>query len=117
MKAKQGMTKTRKDHPFFCFEKNTRKTAWDTPKYLIEQDWAFIAKLIPVLEGGSEVEAWALIWDSFPRAEDFFNRVIGWPEGCTYCRDKSYFCKCGLPMIIKNKLPKLKKALAQHTGA
>lgn len=27
------------DHPFFCKSKGVRKSAWETPEYLSEQDW------------------------------------------------------------------------------
>jgi hypothetical protein len=29
----------KKTSPFYCYKKMCRKTAWDTPEYMTEQDW------------------------------------------------------------------------------
>lgn len=105
-----------KDHPFFCFKKQCRKTAWDTPEYLTVEDWAFLREILPYIEKGDPDDVYRTLFRTarYSQTEGFFYRVLGWPEGLNYCHNIGYLTKCGLPMIRKNNLPKLLQALAEH---
>jgi hypothetical protein len=76
-------------HPFFCWKKRCRKTAWDTPEYLTETDWE-LARNMSSAKTGQEYAA--LVKEAFTtgRAEGLFNRILGWPEGFHYCRSDSF---------------------------
>lgn len=90
------MTKE-KFHPFFSYNRNCRKTAWETPEYLTLLDYDYIQDVIPLLEANKIEELrdymFPTIFDGDidsrrtrqEQTEDFFNRVIGWPEGHSYC--------------------------------
>src|ERR1039457_4466801 len=64
------------DHPFFCHKHHTRKTAWDTPEYLTDADWALAHKMVSVTNG---LDYAVSIFEAFENgtARDYFNRVLG----------------------------------------
>lgn len=70
-------------HPFFCHQKNCRKTAARTPEYLSGTDWRLLRALIAVLEAGDMCGFDALLRRA-GAARAFFHRICGWPEGLTY---------------------------------
>ena len=105
---------TKKDHPFFDFKKNCRKTAWDTPEHLNDNDWQFIRKLLFYIENNSPDDFFRELWSNYPLANDFFNRALGWPEGFHYCKDSGYVEKTALPSLKTHDLHKLRNALAKH---
>lgn len=104
---------SKKDHPFFCYKKNCRKTAWDTPNYLNKEDWENLNKIIQVIEDKDYYFLWYFTTTN-KGAEDFFNRVIGWPEGYNYCFNLSFCEKTAIHGLYKHELPKMKKALKEY---
>lgn len=87
------LTKEQKEHPFFCYKIKGRKTAWDTPEYLNEQDWESCRKFIN-FQAGQELLIWIL--SGAAEIEDFFNRCLGWPEGYVYCMNSETMCTTAL---------------------
>ncbi|MCK9154510.1 MAG: hypothetical protein M0P12_00200 [Paludibacteraceae bacterium] len=117
--------KKEKFHPFFSYSKGCRKTAWETPEYLTEEDWVFLAGLIPFLEsddiGGARNYLFPL-GENWNLTEDFFNHTIGWPEGYSYCPkierwckdiEKTYFYQLGF-LVINKYYCKMKESLEKH---
>ena len=98
------------ENPFFCAKKKCRKTAWDTPEYMTEEDWDFLEKVITVLETGTPKKFSNLVWKDHGRGKDFFNRVIGWPEGYVYCQNLDYCESTAFRGLKKHDLPKMKKS-------
>lgn len=98
------------DHPFFCRKKQCRKTAWETPEYLTAAD----LKLLEELDGvGSEGRFHDVVFSSAARAEGFFYRVIGWPEGLSYMRGSlQYREQTGWPAVK----PLIERALLSLEG-
>jgi hypothetical protein len=104
-------------HPFFCFKKNCRTTAWDTPEYLDAEAWELVRVAIEALETNDKKKfddnLYKLNWTKAEsKSEVFFNRALGWPEGKTYyaqAQTEFYFA-----MIQKKDLPKLKEAYANR---
>lgn len=107
------MSKRKEEHPFFCHKKQCRKTAWDTPEYLTEEDWGFAEEFVRLVKTGDGQKAFDWIWDRdhVKHAEAFFNRVLGWPEGHVYCRENSYWLRTAVPGLLAHSLPKLEQAL------
>lgn len=103
------------DHPFFCYKKRCRKTAWDTPEYLTAEDWALCTKVLTAKTG---LDYAMFILEAFTcgTAEGFFNRVLGWPEGYHYCRTASYIEFSAWPGFFKHEREKLKQAVEQYNG-
>lgn len=118
------MSKT-KFHPFFCYKKQCRKTAWETPEYLTESDWQFVEELIKALEAKDKAAFDKILYfrpKGYPHVKEgyedrdyiFFNRVMGWPEG------KGYYCRMSSDNhtyfngFFTHELPNLKKALDNH---
>lgn len=80
--AKQLVSK-KGGHPFYCEKKRCRKSAWQTPEHLTQMD----LETLRLLKGVDSEEAFhAVVYGSQARAEGFFYRVIGWPEGLRYMR-------------------------------
>ncbi len=105
-----------KGNRFYCAKKMCRKTAWDTPEYMEKADWDFLTKLIPRLEVGNAEKVHNLFLKHIivgTTTADFFDRVIGWPEGFVYCADIQYFKTTGIGCLQK-QLPLLKGALGLH---
>lgn len=114
-----------KEHPFFCYKKNCRKTAWDTPEYLTQADYNFIQGLIPFLKTEDKQGCMNYLYpmgEKWTNTVAFFDRVMGWPEGygyCShvdiYCKDMAdtYFYKMGFYAIAKY-LDKLQEALDKN---
>ncbi len=78
------------EHPFYCEKKKCRKTVWDTPEYLNQEDKSFLNELCCALRS-KDREAFDKIltrkgWFS-EEYKSFFNKMIGWPEGISYYRD------------------------------
>lgn len=116
------MTKAKK-HPFYCYKKKCRKTAWDTPEYLTPKDWEFLEQVVAAVSAGTEGSEGKVLRVLFGNKtdfhaessidRDFFNRVIGWPEGWNYCQDTPYFEATGF-WVFKGILAKMKLALKSH---
>lgn len=119
----------KKFNPFYCYKKQCRKTAWDTPEYLVPTDFEFVAGLLPFLESGDKAGArnylFPLIANSEERmahekiVQDFFYHVIGCPELRGYCQhidmfcndmEKTYFYLTGFRALEKF-IPEFKKML------
>jgi hypothetical protein len=98
--------KKKQEHPFYCEKKKCRKTAWDTPEYLTDLDLETIKQLIFILQNNDADAFYDLISDK-DISEGLFNRILGWPEGMTYCRNKEYLRQTAIPGLIKHTLPKL----------
>ena len=103
------------DHPFFCHKHHTRKTAWDTPEYLTDADWALAHKMVSVTNG---LDYAVSIFEAFENgtAEGYFNRVLGWPEGFHYCRSVSFIEHGAWPGFLQHERDKLKEAVEKHFG-
>lgn len=97
---KKQTTTKRDEHPFFCHEKRCRKTAWDTPEYLTEQDWFNLKKVIDIITSG-DVGAFCRFVSNRIGSSDFFYRAIGWPEGYRYCLSYSYCEKTGFQSVSR----------------
>lgn len=102
------------DSAFYCAKKLCRKSAWETPEYLSEEDWEFLRKIVKVLESGTADEFYELLWSSSPLGHRFLNHTMGWPEGVVYCGDRKYTVVTAFPSIIRHDLVKFKGALAKH---
>lgn len=100
-----------KDHPFYCYKKKCRKTAWDTPEYLNQSNWDDLKNVIEWIEKGDSYKFWLFVSTRGDRAQNFFNKVVGWPEGYNYCQEVSYCEKTALPMFAKHDLAWMKNAL------
>ncbi len=88
------------DHPFYCYKKQCRKTAWETPEYLTVGDLALLERLEGVQ---TEAEFHELAYASRETAEGFFYRVIGWPEGVRYMQgDLAYREHVGWVMVKRS---------------
>ncbi len=105
------------DHPdssFYCGAKRCRKTAWDTPEYLDDDDWRLAAAVVAELESGTAQGFFDAVWGHPDRGVRFFHQTLGWPEGGTYCRYKDYVMKTAFPGLRRHDLPKLRKALSER---
>ena len=98
---KKQTTTKRDEHPFFCRKKQCRKTAWQTPEYLTEQDWLTLKKVIDIITSG-DLGAFCCFVSNTKGSSDFFYRVIGWPEGYRYCQSYSYCEKTGFRCISRD---------------
>ena len=106
------MTKTK--HPFFCNKKNCRKTAWDTPEYMSEEDWAFLERAYDIM---LKKDYTAFLWLGFENPDmwrNLFNHMLGWPEGMVYCREIEYLKKTFLVGNFRHL--GIEKALFAHKG-
>ena len=92
---------------FYCKKKHCRKTAWGTPEYLSEEDWRSLALIVAIIESGDVAMLSQFLTD------DFFNKMIGWPEGIVYCADYKYLRMTGMMCLTRN-LSQLKEALSKH---
>lgn len=103
-------------HPFFCKKKQCRKTAWVTPEYMSQNDWLFLKQIIDILENGTAIQLYDLLWDKQNQTltKNFFNHTIGWPEGHTYCLEESYVVKTAFAGLKTHDLPLLKNAYADY---
>jgi hypothetical protein len=101
------------DHQFFCTKKRIRKTAWDTPEYLTDDDWALSRKILTAKTG---LDFTVAILEAFKNrtAEGFFNRVLGWPEGFHYCRSTSFIENSVWPGFVQHERDKLRISVDQH---
>ena len=104
----------KKDSPFFCYKKNCRKTAWNTPEYLSPEDWAFLDKVVDILEHKDGDTLFEFLWEDYQMGIRFFNHMIGWTEGDVYCRERRYVVITAFPGLVRHDLPKMKQALTSH---
>jgi len=110
------MKNKKTEHPFFCNKKNCRKTAWDTPEYLSEDDWKAIEGFVNIALTMNADKAFEFIW-SLTDTKSFFYIVLGWPEGLNYCQSSSYWANSAFPGIVKHTLDKLQNALNLHNSS
>lgn len=105
-------TKKSQGNRFYCARKRCRKTAWETPEYLTQADWKFLKSLLPDIQCLNPAALWQTLWfhHNFLLTRDFFDRVMGWPEGYVYCQDFNYFKIAGVLVFQKN-FHKLKESL------
>ncbi len=108
-------------HPFYCYKKKCRKTAWETPEYLTEYDWILLAKLIVALEANDKKMFDSILYPRYKRKvkEDndyiFFNRIVGWVEGKVYYRQMFSDNHTYFNGFVKRDLPKLKLAFQNYS--
>jgi hypothetical protein len=109
------MAKKRKeDHPFYCYAKSCRKSAWDTPEFLSKEEWEFLRdKAIPAVESLDHILFMTTIYEDRAMGEMFFMRAIGWVEGHSYCHNARYTELTAMDGL-QHDLPKLKKAVWFH---
>jgi hypothetical protein len=105
------MSKATKFHPFYDEIKHCRKTAWNTPEHLTEQDIETIKKLVPILQANDLEKFYDLVTANTPQTEGLFYRILGWPEGLNYCHSYMYCEYTALPGMIRHNLPKLMEFL------
>ena len=101
-----------KQHPFYCYKKKCRKSAWDTPEYLSDEDWEFVRKAVLL-----DVEQlFEMLWmkENAKLCEAFFYKVLGWPEGLTYCRNYGYWQNTAFPALEKHEFLRLRKLLSER---
>lgn len=98
---------------FYCPKKQCRKTAWDTPEYLTEVDWAFVERAIFFLKNVDKSGLYFAFKSNPSAARSFFHSAIGWPEGLSHCNSLSYFEATGFRCIVRF-LPELKTAHAKY---
>ncbi len=101
--------------PFYCYKKMCRKTAWDTPEYMTEQDWVTLRKFRDII-ASKNLEAFMALLDDRTGWKNFFNHMVGWPEGEVYCQDWDYARRTFLANASNHMLPKIDKALAAKRG-
>jgi hypothetical protein len=53
--------------------------------------------------------------DSEEKRESFYYRIIGWPEGWSYMRDRVYAECTGWSGISKHNIPQIQKALERQS--
>lgn len=110
---KKNTSTENEESSFYCPKKKCRKTAWDTPEYLTAEDWNTLEKVIGISERRDPMELYRFVsTDSNSRA--FFNRVIGWPEGYSYCLKIGYCEFQSKQGFMKHTLEKAKMALSQN---
>ena len=109
------MTKPQKhpdDSKFYCGARRCRKSAWQTPEYLTEDDWKNTRDAVSALKA-DDLPTFNRILRRPGFHEVFFNRVIAWPEGARYYTQSSnprtYF-----KSMQSSELPRLLIALAEH---
>ena len=106
---------TKKDSPYYCASKGCRKTVWNTPEYLTSEDWDFLKEIVRLAKGGAGQDVFDLLWEPPEKhTEAFFCRVLGWPEGHSYCRNNDYWLQTAFPGITRHSLSKLEKALKKE---
>ena len=101
------------DHPFFCWKKRCRKTAWDTPEYLTNNDWVITQELASVTTGAEYAEVINAAYNN-GSAEALFYRVFGWPEGFHYCKSDSFLIGPAWSGFKQHELEKLQAAVIKH---
>lgn len=105
------MKKKQDDHPFYCKLKQCRKTAWDTPEYITGVDKMFMRQVVVLLAKDDADGLYSLFQSNRKASKDFFCRVIGWPEGYSYCQRIEYVRVTALRILKKNDLPRLEEYL------
>lgn len=102
-----------KSSPFYCHKKNCRKTAWETPEYLTEEDWKMVRGALAALEAG-DLDAFLLAIK--PDPDSFFDRILGWPEGYQYMwRGTSKAQIFHFSCLKKHEEARLRNSLASHS--
>ena len=111
--ATKATKKQKQFHPFFCHIKNCRKTAWDTPEYMSEEDWTFLEKVYHLIKNN---DVYTFVWLQHDTDiwKNLFNHMLGWPEGITYCQDSKYVEIAYFKS--KHNLLNIEKALFLHKG-
>jgi hypothetical protein len=111
---KTPQSKTKQDeHPFFCEKRKCRKTAWQTPEYLTEQDWLTVQKVINIITSGDTMAFYRFVTND-ENSKMFFYRVIGWPEGFVYCCNLNYCVNTGFKALTLN-LDLMREALERQS--
>jgi len=106
--------KNKKEHPFYCEKKQCRKTAWDTPEYLTDVDRMMIRQVVVLLNQDDADGLYSLFQSNRVASKDFFNRVIGWPEGKVYCENLRYVQLTAFRGLKRFDLPRLQKYLQDY---
>lgn len=101
----------KKTSPFYCYKKMCRKTAWDTPEYMTEQDWVTLRKFRDII-ASKNLKAFMALLDDQTEWASFFHHMVGWPEGRSYCQDWDYTRRTFLANASGHLLPNIDKALA-----
>lgn len=112
----KSLTKAQKNHPFYCFKRGCRKSAWETPEYLTEADWDFTRKVVEILKSGTPDDLYEALRSDAGQARRFFDVILGWPEGFSYCLERSYVEKTAFEGMRRHELDKLEMALDVRGG-
>lgn len=102
---------------FYCAKKQCRKTAWDTPEYLTEEDWEYAEKVLKVLDKGTADKLYDVLWKDEKLAKRFFNQTMGWPEGYVYCQDHDYVKRTAFGCLKGKSGEKLKAAVEKRKAS
>jgi len=109
------MRKTKeKFHNFYSYSKQCRKTAYDTPEYLNENDKVTLTELIHCLQTNDISRFHALARGN--NNQGLFWRILGWPEGLNYCYDYEFCVLSAMPGLIRHELPKLLAGVPVYTN-
>ena len=100
-------------HPFFCLKKRCRKTAWDTPEYLTNNDWVIAQELASVTTGAEYAEVINAAYNN-GSAEALFYRVFGWPEGFHYCKSDRFLTGPAWSGFKQHEQEKLQASVSKH---
>ena len=103
----------KKQSPFYCYKRNCRKTAWDTPEYMTPEDWATLKQFRDAIVS-KNLDAFMALTDNREAWSAFFNRMIGWPEGAVCCQDSVFARRTFFPMVSNHMLPKIEQVLQSH---
>jgi len=103
-----------KDHPFYCHKTNQRKSAWNTPGYLTNTDWHLVEKLIDASVDEEKFLDFICDWLTGDERLAIFYRILGRPEGNTYCCNPEYVVNTFYPGFLKHELAKLEEAWDKH---
>lgn len=102
-----------KTSPFYCYKKMCRKSALQTPEYMSDQDWIILKRFRDVI-ASMDVDAFMAMDCDRYAWHAFFNWMLGWPEGESYCHEREFVRKTFLPGMATNHiLPEINRTLAK----
>lgn len=107
------VSKKTKEHPFFDYEANCRKSAWDTPRHLSEADWQIAQELLSASDTESDFLDYLLRLGS-EEMEALFYRVLGHPEAKHYIKSHEWVLQTYYPGFVRHTREKLQQAVLSH---
>ena len=104
---------TRNSTPeWICPKRHIVKTAWTTPEYLSDADWAFAQKVVDLVQAGAAQELHDLFRMNKELKRNFFVHTIGYIEGWSYSSEFNWLSMTLVGSLQRYTVPKLLTALA-----